>query len=420
MKLYLMRHAEPIPGDREDASRGLTPEGQRQAREMGAFLQRQIGTVQIIITSPFTRAAETAQIVGKVLGCGHIEATRLLRPETVSTADMYGEISRIAQQAEHVLVVGHHPSLNDLITWLCGAQTFERHFKHGSIAHVDGDNLVWLVTPKMIEKDAGEQDVIESAGRLVHSIAIDLSEHLMRNDRKAVIDPLVNKLKSAVARRFRRQGAAAASLAHANNPTVAVKHSFDPKFRTVYSSVTAKAYAAGSEHALGMLPYQGLSYNEAEKPRDLPGPKRTAQTIEDELDSTSIERLAAVLNAARTTDQTPISYADLAAQVKALFQQWAQGGDGELSRAEMTAINEVSLAYHQGMADLAKQWAGGNGPVEKKWIAQPDACDECAPNADEGWIDSEAPFGSGDFEPPVHPNCRCSIEYQPTEVTEPA
>ena len=416
MKLYLQRHAEPIPGSREDASRGLTPEGQRQAREMGAFLQRQIGTVQIIITSPFVRAAETAQIIGDVLGCDHIESTTLLQPDG-KPAEAFAEIQRIAQQAPEVLAIGHHPSINVLIDWLCGAKTVERHFTHGAIAHVHDDNLVWLVTPKMVEKDAGEQDVIERAGRLVHSIAIDLNEHLMRADRKAVIDPLVNKLTSALSRRFRRQGVMAASLVHTNNATVAIKHSYTPQFRSVYSVVTAKAYSAGSQHAMGMLPQQGLSYNEADRPNDLPGPKRTAPTLEDELDSTSIERLAAVLNAARTTDQTPVSYADLAAQVKALFQQWAQGGDGELSRAEMTAINEVSIAYHQGMSDLAKQWAGGNGPVEKQWIAQPDACDQCAPNADEGWIDSEAPFGSGDFEPPVHPNCRCSIEYQPAEVS---
>ena len=416
MKLYLQRHAEPFPGAREDASRGLTPEGQRQAREMGAFLRRQIGTVQIIIMSPFTRAAETAQIIGKVLGCDHIESTTLLQPDG-KPAEAFAEIQRIAQQAPEVLAIGHHPSINVLIDWLCGAKTVERHFTHGAIAHVHDDNLVWLVTPKMVEKDAGEQDVIEHAGRLVHSIATDLSEHLMRDDRKALIDPLVNKLKSAVARRFRRQGAAASSMVHTNNSAVAVKYSYDPKFAPTYANVIARAYNAGADHAMGMLPKQGLSYNEADRPSDLPGPKRTAQTVEDELDSTSIERLSAVLNAARTTDQTPISYADLAAKVKALFQQWAQGGDGELSRAEMTAINEVSIAYHQGMSDLAKQWVGGNGPVEKQWIAQPDACDVCAPNADEGWIDSEAPFGSGDFEPPVHPSCRCSIEYQPAEVS---
>lgn len=412
MKLYVMRHAEPEPGERMDAARGLTPKGERQAREMGEFLRRIIGTVNIIITSPFARTAETAEIMGKVLGCEHIEATRLLEPDQTKGADIYQDITRIAQQSEDVLIVGHHPSIQILIDWICGVNVVKNRMKHGSIVHLHNDDLAWFVTPQLVEKDQGEQEAIEAAAKFGLSIATDLREHLMRSDRRAVVDPLVAKLTKAVAKRFRRQFLLVRRYVDLSDFREVLSRR-DDKFGAAFERIAKRAYGAGAAHAVTLLP---ASAREAAVPPGLPGPKRDAANLEDEIDSTSLARLSAVLMAARTSDP-PASYSDLLAQVKALFDEWASGATGQTSRAESIAQNEVSTAYHNGMADLAAQWAGGNGPVEKSWSVQPGACPQCEENAAEGWIDNEAPFGSGDFGPPLHPNCRCSLDYQPAEAS---
>jgi hypothetical protein len=47
---------------------------------------------------------------------------------------------------------------------------------------------------------------------------------------------------------------------------------------------------------------------------------------------------------------------------------------------------------------------------EKRWVTDADPCPECDENALVGWIDGDDVFPSDDDEPPVHPNCRCSLE----------
>jgi phosphohistidine phosphatase, SixA len=76
MDLYLLRHAiaEERSNDGSDSARMLTPEGAEKMR-IGARGLRRLG-VQLdrLLTSPLTRARETADIVGAALD---------IAPETV-------------------------------------------------------------------------------------------------------------------------------------------------------------------------------------------------------------------------------------------------------------------------------------------------------------------------------------------------
>ena len=47
----------------------------------------------------------------------------------------------------------------------------------------------------------------------------------------------------------------------------------------------------------------------------------------------------------------------------------------------------------------------------KRWVAEPDACEICQDNEDDGWIGDDEVFSSGDDSPPAHPHCKCEIEY---------
>ena len=76
--------------------------------------------------------------------------------------------------------------------------------------------------------------------------------------------------------------------------------------------------------------------------------------------------------------------------------------------AERLARTEVVSAYAEGSLEAGLE--DGN-VVSKVWNAQPTACEECLMNEDDGEIPKDAGFSTGDFCPPVHPNCECVMEY---------
>jgi phosphohistidine phosphatase SixA len=154
-----------------DGTRQLTVEGQRQAKEMAAFMVRHIGRVDTVISSPFARAVETAEVMADALGA-HVVTTRLLEPDQ-KPEEMWPEVERIAQASRYVLLVGHDPSINLLLAWLINGGVVR--FEHGAIAHVKAATkdiatiaprvearLHWLVDVKIVERDVLE-DVAEAA-----------------------------------------------------------------------------------------------------------------------------------------------------------------------------------------------------------------------------------------------------------------
>lgn len=177
-KYYLMRHAEPVPGHPMDGTRQLTNAGRKQAAQMAKWLTDQIGRVDIVISSPFARAMETAEVMADALG-SHVADTRLLEPDA-EPAEMWKDVQRLAQLSRVVLIVGHDPSINKFLAWLIsgGATRFE----HGSIAHVNVKEregltpqviakLHWLVDPKLVEKDEDEEELKEAARGFVAALA---------------------------------------------------------------------------------------------------------------------------------------------------------------------------------------------------------------------------------------------------------
>jgi len=187
-RLYIMRHCEPKPGHPMDGTRPLTSEGRRQAKEVAGWLKSYVGRVDICISSPFARALQTAEIVAPELGC-HIVTTRMIEPD-VKIQEMWDDIVRLAAMAQDVLVVGHDPSINNLLGWLCGWRPetiFDPplkdwapkytgiRFAHGAVAHLKmmGDKdarLHWLITVPIVEKDEAFAEVEEAARALAETL----------------------------------------------------------------------------------------------------------------------------------------------------------------------------------------------------------------------------------------------------------
>ena len=171
VRLYLQRHAEPVPGHPLDATRPLTSEGRKQAAQMAAFLVADIGRVDIVISSPFARAIETAEIMADALG-SYVATTTMLEPDA-KPEDAWNEIERLGQQSQDVLIVGHDPSINLLLAWLINGGSIR--FEHAAIAHVMQKTmqrntheqvvarLMWFVDPDLVGKEIADAEVIEAA-----------------------------------------------------------------------------------------------------------------------------------------------------------------------------------------------------------------------------------------------------------------
>ena len=115
MRLILIRHADagdPHPGRYpDDRLRPLTPEGRRDHRRIAGALARMGLAPTHLLTSPLTRARETAAITAEALGwTGPIEAVEGLGDQ-FSIGDLLERVARYADTAT-LLCVGHEPHLS--------------------------------------------------------------------------------------------------------------------------------------------------------------------------------------------------------------------------------------------------------------------------------------------------------------------
>jgi phosphohistidine phosphatase len=121
VKILIIRHGpagnreEWERAERDDRLRPLTPKGKKEIRRAAAGLIRLVPALNLLATSPLTRAAQTAEIVGKEYGCEIEEVEQLTpdhRPEDL--------IPWLQEQSryEAVGLVGHEPHLGLLIGYL--------------------------------------------------------------------------------------------------------------------------------------------------------------------------------------------------------------------------------------------------------------------------------------------------------------
>ncbi|MCR4295621.1 MAG: histidine phosphatase family protein [Elusimicrobia bacterium] len=120
MEIIFLRHAPA--GEREDwartgrpdSERPLTMDGRKRAREAAKGLAKLVATADLVATSPWARAKETAEIAAKAFGAPLVE-TNFLLPHR-SPASLAGWLSGL--DGERVILVGHEPHLSKVIGWL--------------------------------------------------------------------------------------------------------------------------------------------------------------------------------------------------------------------------------------------------------------------------------------------------------------
>lgn len=156
MILYVLRHAiaeEPRPGQ-SDSTRQLTETGRSRCRRVLAHAKRVKVQPQNILTSPYDRAAQTAEIAKAELGFDRELVTSNALLPFVSVQDLWNAIRDYAVGGD-VMVVGHNPQLSMLVVWLLGARADALWLKKSGLVALDVGGagpqpraeLSWLLTP---------------------------------------------------------------------------------------------------------------------------------------------------------------------------------------------------------------------------------------------------------------------------------
>lgn len=167
MELLVVRHA--IAEDREayaasgrdDALRPLTAGGARKMRRAARGLRELVSAIDVVVTSPLTRANETAEIIRRAYKLDGLETAPVLEP-TVPLDDVVAWLSRF--ESGLVAIVGHEPQLGRLVTCLvAGTDRSAVELKKGGACLIEFDErpgagkgrLIWAVPPRTLRDLAG-------------------------------------------------------------------------------------------------------------------------------------------------------------------------------------------------------------------------------------------------------------------------
>lgn len=166
MKLILVRHGLAVDRDefeninKDDALRPLVLKGQKRSLVMARELQSWIGAVDIVVSSPYIRTKQTAEIFRRVLRPKKsFEAVELI-PSAPPMA-FAGWLRANAALATKVVVVGHSPQLDLFSSWSLSGQLHNflslkksgmlglevESFQDFAPGHAE---LKFLLSPKMI------------------------------------------------------------------------------------------------------------------------------------------------------------------------------------------------------------------------------------------------------------------------------
>ena len=161
MTLYVLRHAiaEAHRPGRADSARQLTGRGRAKARRVLSHACRVGVRPATILTSPYARAVQTAEIAIRELAtAGRPIQTHGLVP-FVSAFDLWSEL-RDHLRSGDTMAVGHNPQLSSLVTLLIGARADALWLKKSGLVALDVGaagvqpraELSWLLTPRSVGK----------------------------------------------------------------------------------------------------------------------------------------------------------------------------------------------------------------------------------------------------------------------------
>jgi phosphohistidine phosphatase len=161
LNLYLVRHAPAGHADParlpDDALRPLTEDGIRRFRSAARGLRRIVPEVDLVLSSGFARAWQTAELLQDEAGWPEPEDCAALEANQPPSAAL--DVLR-GRSAESIALVGHEPHLSRLAASLCTGDEdgLRLELKKGAVARLEltgpvepgGALLRWVVAPRIL------------------------------------------------------------------------------------------------------------------------------------------------------------------------------------------------------------------------------------------------------------------------------
>lgn len=174
MNLYLLRHAiaaeRDVTGGGTDAERPLTRRGERKMRRIAHGLRALGLKFDVVLSSPYLRARQTADILVAVFGGPPPVLVDALAPGGSGQA-LVDEIRRQQADGDNVVLVGHQPDLSELASVFCtGGLGLDLTLRKGGICRLAVSelqygrcaSLEWVLTPGQMVRLAECDDTSHS------------------------------------------------------------------------------------------------------------------------------------------------------------------------------------------------------------------------------------------------------------------
>ncbi len=159
--LYLLRHAKSSWKDDSlrDFDRPLKGRGRKAAEQMGQVLAEEKLKSPLVISSPAVRARETTDLVLESAGF-KVKPQFEERIYEAEVRTLLEVVESIPDSADTVIMVGHNPGFENLLSYLTGDN---RHMSTCALAKIEFDVASWselsedsgrlemFVTPKDLE-----------------------------------------------------------------------------------------------------------------------------------------------------------------------------------------------------------------------------------------------------------------------------
>lgn len=165
MILSLLRHGMAVeqgsPDYEDDSQRPLTAKGQRRMWRAAEGMLALGLTYDLILSSPYLRTRQTADIVAQVLKVPDgVQLSATLAPDG-NPKQLVEELHMDGRAPQTIMLVGHEPYLSRLIsTLLTGSPNLAVVMKRGGLCTLDLETLrfgrcarlAWLLTPRQLRR----------------------------------------------------------------------------------------------------------------------------------------------------------------------------------------------------------------------------------------------------------------------------
>lgn len=162
MDIYIIRHAiavdEGTSGYEDDSTRPLTDKGRKKMRQIAKGLRSLGVKFDLILSSPYLRARETAEIVADIFKMKKkVAFTDNLIPR--GEPDLLIAELNEKDSIQSIALVGHEPHLSNLVGLLTTeGKQLDVTIKKGGVCWLSADDLhqehratlEWLLTPGML------------------------------------------------------------------------------------------------------------------------------------------------------------------------------------------------------------------------------------------------------------------------------